>query len=1187
MSGTQFPSNYVSTIGIISDERLFENIDNSSINHVDEIRSALKDARKAYGGGEYRTAIDRYEHVRSLVFELVDPRDSAPWHAGYEDIELPMGEEIQRAIAERGLQLAEDIRMIDLETDAPVVSPENDIPPSELALDEVGYIGNDSSLANLNADIRSGIEKLNTGAIVSAVDIFRGVLDRLDEPMTSAEKKTAGTAALNLSTALTMANDEQGADDAAARAENLFSETGDEVALSQARHNRGAALSRLGEGGRASEHFDAATSAFEGAIGTREGEDGGGGGQGIGGGVPIIGSTMETAATEFSSLSSSESSMIGGGTGPQERGPSSSAVVDPGTIQPTIDVTSLSFLEEQDPEKLNVRWPDGGVAGVPVPTDTDADTWELGVPVGNDVRTLVWEQGKRPDPAQAMEAILGPRVGATTLDDLVVWPKHPAGQSVYLTHVYAFAVPVGLGDCHRQLGNYERAEEYYLKAADYQYLNRELEATNLWGKLAKNVQQWGDSIYREDDLEGAMKIYRKLLTSEGAVPDAPLYQKDAFEVPRGKAETVIENLESPSEIDVDPSISYPIFITWARWQYLNEGLDFYGTTFLPTFTFEYLRRVARTLAKQGIQSERAYVDFKSRAEQEEARRRQLEQTAEMAEKKAEIARERHRASKDETDVYRESRELAETRRENALDEKNKYESAGWYQYRADSVRVSGRSDWDEGKIRQLAEKFEKGEDFSGDPGKINAAMAYLSGQKSYEYQLKRLENDVEELRESKEVADERLQVAKHREEAARLKEAAAEKRVEFTKDALRAFENETFTPEVWTRMAEFMRDIAQTYHDRAVEVAKLMERAYNFENDTDHSIISSDYGIGDQGGLLGSDALLADIDAFTHRRVTETSGKTSRLKDVISIANDYPFQFHQFQQTGEMSFETLLYDFDRRHPGFYAQRVQEIELEIAGIVPSTGVNGTLRAGGFSRYRQENGDADIRVHTTDTLALSDYEERQDHIVFRADPEEYGLFEGHGVATTWHVDLPQRANTFDFSRIRDIRLVVYYEAKYDAGLAKEVESRQPLPGELSSAKDFKLRYDFPESWYAMLDDATMTFEITGDHMPKNQESFELDKLSLVLETAEGVDASNVGLSVSLPGSESVSVRTDGDGIVTGSGTSLGSVLPSSMIGEWEMSISPPEDGDLADGDGGLQADAIEQLLVLTEYGFQYRG
>jgi hypothetical protein len=1089
-----------------------------------------------------------------------------------------MGPEIERAITESGLQLVENIRMADLKTNSSVVSREAELPSSDLNLDEVGYIGRDPSLADLNEDIRSGIEKLNAGATGSSVEIFRSVLDRLDEPTTTAEKKTAGTAALNLSTALMMENDEAGADDAAARAEDLFSDTDEEVALSQARHNRGAALSRLGQGSAASERFDEAAGTYEDAIS---------GGEATGGGMSFLGGAVDSAATVFESFPSGGSSSGGNRTGPQERGPSSPAIVDPGTIQPVMDPASLTFLEEQDPKQLNVRWPQGGAAGIPVPEDVDTESWRLGVTVGSDVRTLNWEQGQRPDPAGAMETVLGPRINATKLEDLITWPKHPAGQSLYLTHVYAFAVPVGLGDCYRQLGEFGRAEEYYLKAADYEYLNHELEATNLWGKLAKNIQQWGDSVYREDNLEGAMKIYRKLLTREGAEPDAPLYQKDAFEVPQRKAQTVIENLESPSEIDVDPSIAYPILITWARWQYLNAGLDFYGTTFLPTYTFEYLRRVARTLAKQGIQAERSYVDFKSRAEQEEARRRELEQTVEMAEKKAEVSRERYEASKEETEVYEESRDLAETRHQNARDEKNKYRSAGRWQYRAESAAASGRAGWDESEIRDMAEKFENGEPISGSAGKRSAAETYLSGQKSYEYQLERLKNDAEELRESKQVAEERLDVAKHRQEAARLEKDAAKKRAELARDSLRAFENETFTPEVWTHMADFMRDIAQTYHDRAVEVAKLMERAYNFENDTDHSVIGSDYGIGEAGGLLGSDALLSDIDAFTHRLVTETGGKTSRIKDVVSVANDYPFQFHQFQQTGEMSFETMLHDFDRRHPGFYGQRVQAVELEVAGIIPSSGVQGTLRAGGFSRYRTADGDADVRVHTTDTLALSDYEEREDRIVFRADPKEYGLFEGHGVATTWHIDLPQRANNFDFRRIRDVRLVVYYEARYDAGLAKEVESREPLPGELTSAKDFKLRYDFPESWYAMLDDGTMTFTLTEDHLPRNQTSFTLDKLALVLDSAEGVDASNVDLSVSLPRSETVSVTTDGDGTVTGNGTSLGSVLPSDMTGEWEISISPPESSDLADGDGGLRADAIDQFLVLTEYSFQYPG
>ena len=36
---------------------------------------------------------------------------------------------------------------------------------------------------------------------------------------------------------------------------------------------------------------------------------------------------------------------------------------------------------------------------------------------------------------------------------------------------YFFVVPVGLGDCNHQLGDYAAAEQRYLQAATYKYLN--------------------------------------------------------------------------------------------------------------------------------------------------------------------------------------------------------------------------------------------------------------------------------------------------------------------------------------------------------------------------------------------------------------------------------------------------------------------------------------------------------------------------------------------------------------------------------------------------------------------------------------------------------------------------------------------------------------------------------------------
>jgi len=139
-----------------------------------------------------------------------------------------------------------------------------------------------------------------------------------------------------------------------------------------------------------------------------------------------------------------------------------------------------------------------------------------------------------------------------------------------------------------------------------------------------------------------------------------------------------------------------------------------------------------------------------------------------------------------------------------------------------------------------------------------------------------------------------------------------------------------------------------------------------------------------------------------------------------------------------------LYDFARRHPGFYGQRLAAVEIEVIGLLPPEGVRGTLRGGVVSHYAQADGSEKSRVHSLDTLALSEYTLRGDAYVFRADARELGLFEGHGVATTWEIDLPRGSNNLDYRLISDVQLVLYYTARHSDTLRDATFDRVKVSG-----------------------------------------------------------------------------------------------------------------------------------------------
>ena len=193
-----------------------------------------------------------------------------------------------------------------------------------------------------------------------------------------------------------------------------------------------------------------------------------------------------------------------------------------------------------------------------------------------------------------------------------------------------------------------------------------------------------------------------------------------------------------------------------------------------------------------------------------------------------------------------------------------------------------------------------------------------------------------------------------------------------------------------------------------------MERAYNFENDTE---LQGDQerlrprGRERSGGrrhdaCSAATACCSDIESFTYHAITTKTRKSSRIKDVVSLSALFPAQFEEFRRTGLLSFETDLYEFDRLHPGFFGQRIEAVELEIVGVAARDGPQRHAHRG---RRQPRSAGATARrqsaSHQVDTMALSDFVLREDVFLYGAPTGVRGLFQGLGLGTTWQLHLPQ--------------------------------------------------------------------------------------------------------------------------------------------------------------------------------------
>lgn len=1196
-STIRHPANFVSTIHqpVRAVADFVVNPANSAGSTLNAIRAAVDAGGVAIKRRAYAVAIEEYKTAQGLCFQLLNPSHKIGQYVGLDALVHPVGKPIEQALATAGLKLIEGIQ-----PDVAVFTP-------PIVLDAVALDGDARRLTPLGFQLKAaGARDLVTrGTTLLAQgrpDEAALVLGEAVALMRNDERSEPGlraAALLNLSTTQMAAGDPGAAARSAGEAGEQFVAAQDVLGEAQALHAGGVALQRAGQPDqanvlltRAAERFAAATA----AAGPEAGRVPAPAESGIG---RLVQRSRLDLLDRGPLLTRVDRDVL------LDRVVTSDVLLNDLTVatpsravapatRPTTDAHDLTFIAKVDVSRVSLRWPTEQPAFSSVQVDdlslpvARRHDWSVGLPVGDAVESISWSGAQPPTADVLLDTVYRPRLTASTIAGLRWWCGTEATTAAYLTHLYAYVLPVGLGDAYAESGNFERAETYYLQAADYSFLNPSLEAPALWTKLAQNTLAWADAAFRAEDVETAKAVYAKLVRSDGT-PDlsTPLYAKGAFTEPADQAQRLLADPDDPPPT-VNPSLAQVLYTALARWQYLNAGLDFYGLTFTPIFTFGYLQETARAFALQAIQAEREYVNFQVQAEAEAASRRDLQSSLTMADLDAAAQAQLAVAAATDAQAAAAAVRLAELRVDNAREDREGYREAGYWQYISSSIATAhgAGADWHSSEIRKLARDMEAGS-WSGDRGKLAAAATLLGGQKSYEYQLGRMQNQIEEMQATLPIAQAQQQAATSRARAAQLQAQAAQQRAALVADALNAFENEVFTPELWTRMARLVREISASYQHWAIAAAKLMERAYNFENDTALRVIRPEYSVPATGDLLGSDLLLRDVDSFTYHYVANVTKKESALKDVLSLRSEYPFQFREFLTTGRMTFETSLYDFARRHPGFFGQRLAAVEVQVVGLLPPEGVRGTLRGGVVSHYAQADGSERSRVHSLDTLALSEYTLRGDAYVFRADARELGLFEGHGVATTWEIDLPRGSNNLDYRLISDVQLVLYYTARHSDALRDATIAAPPRPGEDVHVRDFAMRFDFPEVWFAFLRSRTATWTLDASYLPRNEESFAVKTLAVALIGPEGVPLDDVKITVGLPGRAAVTRTTDATGAVSAeNNNSLADAMGGDLLGEWTLTIDPPAGSPLLLADGTLDPAKLSNIALIAEYSFAFR-
>jgi multidrug efflux pump subunit AcrA (membrane-fusion protein) len=839
----------------------------------------------------------------------------------------------------------------------------------------------------------------------------------------------------------------------------------------------------------------------------------------------------------------------------------------------------------------------------PVEMPAPAQTIALGIPVAGKVVSISWQAGQVAPTAQLQTNIYGARVALTALPDVLLQPQQPPDVALALPHDYYYVIPLGLAECYQALGDYANAEKYYLQTASYQYLNASVEASYVWIQLATLYLDWGNALYQSGDPASALPVYLKVLTPAMTAPTSQLYTLPGLQPAWTVAKQVITNIATAATLGVNPQIISAILDVRQQLIKIAGGLDFWGiwAPSVPIWTFDYLQQVATTFAQYAISAEQNVINFWNNADQSKLTRRQLVDAAAQSQAEVTAAQMQLAASQAQQQVYAAGVSLAQQRATDAQKNATEYQnlSGQWIVHQALQTQLNGGDDGDASQLNAYADAMmSRNYSLSGGRGTLAAAEGLTASRLNQQFEIDSMHRQAAEMNAALVQAQAEQTAAVAQVNAAHAALDAATVRASNANSDLQAFDAQTFTPDVWSRMGNAMLKLYHRYFAMALRAARMMQQAYNFETDQALSLIKTSYSGDEVNGLLGADALMADIQSFTYDLITNTTTKPQPLKQTISLAQRFGFAFeNQFRKTGSMDFTTSLYDFDLLYPGTYAGRIQTVEVAVQGIVPPTGIGGTLTNSGISIYRlpssnwnTTNGGQKFRVQNSEALVISDYSPRNDALVVQTDARMMRIVEGAGVASTWHLEIPPSVNDIDYGAITDVLLTFSYRARYDPGLKSQVlASLTTHPGINAGQRGIPLRWVYPDAFFAFQSSGTLSLTLAQGDFPYNQRSPILTSVGIVVATVGGVSASGLHVRLSTPAhAAAVSATTDANGSID-SGAAASPWVPlasGSALGTYSIAFAAADNPTLVQH-GQLNLAPIGNLALVLGYSYTPRA
>ncbi len=427
--------------------------------------------------------------------------------------------------------------------------------------------------------------------------------------------------------------------------------------------------------------------------------------------------------------------------------------------------------------------------------------------------------------------------------------------------------------------------------------------------------------------------------------------------------------------------------------------------------------------------------------------------------------------------------------------------------------------------------------------------------------------------------------------AAEIRELIAEKDFEIHEksmeqsDELHDFYKSKFTNlGLYNFMASTLNRIYRSSFNIAQDLAKLAERAYNFETFRSDIFIQSDNWQFDKAGLLAGDRLLLQLQEM-EKAYMEKNERVPEITQSFSLALLDASNLIQLRQTGTCVIKIPEIAFEVLYPGQYRRIIKSVRISIPCIAgPHTNISArlTLLKG---EVEKEDKLALEELIVAKNTSITTSSANNDAGVFDLNfkDERYLPFEGAGAISEWRLELPAKLRSFNYDTIADVIVHISYTALDGDRVVAEDELAATIIAYTQSEgvyRIFSLRHEFPAAFHLLLhsDPQKAEFEVEKMHFPYvfMDKLLSMEQVKIYLKPKHSRSIA-VPASLKINGDNTV-VFSPGDDIAQpGSNENMNKIKGGSFntnddpVGKWTIEA----------GNGGLDTENLDDVVLAIKY------